>query len=63
MECLPRLLAAGLLVAMTVAGVTGCVVVPAPPPPVVAQHQVPPPVWVPGHWVWTGYGWAWRRGH
>lgn len=21
------------------------------------------PVWVPGHWVWTGFGWAWQPGH
>jgi hypothetical protein len=21
------------------------------------------PVWIPGHWVWTGFGWAWQPGH
>lgn len=23
----------------------------------------PAPVWVPGHWVWTGWGWHWVPGH
>jgi hypothetical protein len=22
-----------------------------------------PRAWVPGHWVWGGYGWVWRPGH
>ncbi|HXG17292.1 MAG TPA: hypothetical protein VNK50_13655 [Calidithermus sp.] len=21
------------------------------------------PVWIPGQWVWTGFGWAWQPGH
>ena len=40
--------------------VGGCYYVgPAYPPP-----PVPPgSVFVPGRWVWTGYGWAWQPGH
>ncbi|HZS32948.1 MAG TPA: hypothetical protein VFC42_06170 [Methylomirabilota bacterium] len=55
------LFVAGLLLALAAAGLSGCIVVPAGPPR--TAYVAPAPVWVPGHWVWGGYGWVWRQGH
>jgi hypothetical protein len=32
----------------------------APPRGVVVA---PRPIWVPGHWAWSPYGWVWVPGH
>ncbi len=55
------LVVAGLLLVLAATGLAGCIVVPAGPPP--TAYVARGPVWVPGHWVWGGYGWAWRPGH
>lgn len=45
------------------------IIAPREPPPPRYEHIPPPPhrrrdvvVWSPGHWRWTGRGWAWVNG-
>ena len=42
---------------------------PYPPPPAIPAETIPKPpvseaplIWQPGHWDWTGNGYAWREG-
>ncbi len=67
---------AGLLLATASLTLAGCVTVatgsvgnpyPAPPPAQVEMMPKPPvsdqaQIWQPGHWDWTGGGYAWTAG-
>jgi len=64
-----RSLAAAALVAALISGCVGTSANPNPPVPALLPDPMTKPpvtgeplVWQPGHWDWTGSGYAWQQG-